>query len=65
MLKSVCEHTQSSSQNMMEILLLSVFLKKHEDAMSIVEKASLWGETKQSVDCAPVFSVEVLMHEED
>lgn len=55
MLKSVCEHTQSSSQNMMEILLLSVFLKKHEDAMSIVEKASLWGETKQSVDCAPVF----------
>lgn len=56
MLKSVCEHTQCSWQNRMEILLLSVFLKKHKDAMSIVEKASLWGETKQnSVDCAPVF----------
>lgn len=43
MLKSVCERIQCSRQNMMEILLLPVFLKKHEDAVSGVEKALLWG----------------------
>lgn len=67
MLKSVCEHTQCIQQNMMEIFLLPVFLKKHEDAVSGVEKALLGGGgTKQNkVLNVLLISLEALMHEKD
>lgn len=51
MLKSVCEHTQCIQQNMMEIFLLPVFLKKHEDAVSGVEKALLGGGAQNKTRC--------------